>query len=181
MARIQASPDGTITGAPQPRAARPPRVSVQAQDFDIAAEIGALADGRAGIGGIGCFIGKVRDRSAGRPIASMELEHYPAMTVRALEQIAAEAGRRWSLLGCTVIHRIGELRPGDNIVLVLAAAPHRQSALDATSFLIDWLKTRAPFWKKERFANGEESWVDARAEDDTAAARWQGASHDRRP
>ena len=111
----------------------------------------------------------------------MELEHYPAMTIPALERIAAEAGRRWRLLGCTVIHRVGDLRPGENIVLVLAAAAHRQSALDATSFLIDWLKTRAPFWKKERFADGEEAWVEARADDDAAAARWQDPSHDHHP
>jgi molybdopterin synthase catalytic subunit len=151
------------------------------RDFDVGAEIRALSEDHADIGGIGCFIGKVRDQSAGHPIASMELEHYPAMTVPALERIAAEAGRRWGLLGCTVIHRIGDLRPGENIVLVLAAAAHRQAALDATSFLIDWLKTRAPFWKKERLAGGGEVWVEARTEDDAAAARWQDPSHNHEP
>jgi molybdopterin synthase catalytic subunit len=154
------------------RPSRAPRIRVQSQDFDLAFEIRALTDGQADIGGIGCFVGKVRNQSGGHSVASMELEHYPAMTLRELERIAAEATQRWSLLGCTVIHRIGHLRPGENIVLVLAAAAHRQSALDATGFLIDWLKTRAPFWKKERFADGEEVWVEARAEDDAAAARW---------
>jgi molybdopterin synthase catalytic subunit len=100
------------------------------------------------------------------------LEHYPGMTERALEAIAAEAEARWSLLGCTVVHRVGRLLPGEGIVLVLAAAAHRQAALEATGFLIDWLKTRAPFWKKERFEGGEEAWVDAREEDEAAARRW---------
>jgi molybdopterin synthase catalytic subunit len=102
----------------------------------------------------------------------MTLEHYPGMTERAMARIAAEAERRWALLGCTLIHRVGPLHPGDNIVLVLAAATHRQPALDATAFLIDWLKTRAPFWKKERFTDGAETWVDAREDDEAAAARW---------
>ncbi|MBV8400374.1 MAG: molybdenum cofactor biosynthesis protein MoaE [Acetobacteraceae bacterium] len=160
-----------MTGLTEP--APPARVRVQEQDFDVAAEMDRLTAGHAGVGGIGCFVGKVRDSSGGHPIESMELEHYPAMTIRELERIAAESMRRWSLLGCTVIHRVGQLRPGDNIVLVLAAAAHRQSALEATGFLIDWLKTRAPFWKKERFETGAEAWVEARAEDETAAARWQ--------
>ncbi len=94
------------------------------------------------------------------------------MTERAMAAIAAEAEARWGLLGCTLLHRVGRLRPGETIVLVLAAAAHRQAALDATAFLIDWLKTRAPFWKKEAFADGAEAWVAARAEDDAAAARW---------
>jgi molybdopterin synthase catalytic subunit len=148
------------------------KVSVQREAFDIGAEVAALTSGRADVGGIGCFVGTVRDHSGDRLIAAMRLEHYPAMTIRALERIAAEAERRWSLFGCTVIHRVGDLRPGESIVLVLAAAAHRQAALDATGFLIDWLKTRAPFWKKERFADGEETWVEARNEDDAAAARW---------
>jgi molybdopterin synthase catalytic subunit len=102
----------------------------------------------------------------------MTLEHYPAMTVRAVTGIAEEAERRWNLLGCTVIHRVGRLAAGENIVLVLAAATHRQPALDATAFLIDWLKTKAPFWKKEEFADGESTWVQARGADNAAAARW---------
>jgi molybdopterin synthase catalytic subunit len=147
-------------------------IRVQREDFDLAAETRALTAGRTDIGGIASFIGTVRDSAAGRPIAEMTLEHYPGMTERAMASIAAEAGRRWELQGCTLIHRVGPLRPGDNIVLVLAASPHRQAALEACAFLIDWLKTRAPFWKKERFGDGREAWVAARDEDDAAAARW---------
>jgi molybdopterin synthase catalytic subunit len=102
----------------------------------------------------------------------MTLEHYPGMTERAMGRIAAEAEQRWQLLGCATIHRVGRLIPGETIVLVLAAALHRQAALEATTFLIDWLKTKAPFWKREEFADGEATWVAARAEDDTAAERW---------
>jgi molybdopterin synthase catalytic subunit len=148
------------------------RISVQDGDFDIGAEFAALTAGRTDIGGIGCFVGTVRG-DAGEGVAAMTLEHYPAMTERAVTRIAEEAERRWQLLGCTVIHRVGRLTAGENIVLVLAAATHRQPALDATAFLIDWLKTRAPFWKKEEFADGGATWVEARAADDAAAARWQ--------
>jgi len=147
-------------------------IRVQAGDFDLGAECAALTAGRTDIGGVGSFIGTVRDSAQGRPIVSMTLEHYPGMTERAMAAIALEAERRWDLLGCSLVHRVGELRPGAQIVLVLAAAPHRHAALEATSFLIDWLKTRAPFWKKERFTDGTEHWVDAREADDTAAARW---------
>jgi molybdopterin synthase catalytic subunit len=148
------------------------RISVQTADFDIGAEFAALTTGRTDIGGIGCFVGTVRS-TAGDPVAAMTLEHYPAMTERAIARIAAEAESRWQLVACTVIHRVGRLAAGENIVLVLAAASHRQAALEATAFLIDWLKTKAPFWKKEAFAGGEASWVEARAADDAAAARWQ--------
>jgi molybdopterin synthase catalytic subunit len=147
-------------------------VRVQQKDFDIGAEFAALSAERTDIGGLGCFVGTVRETAKGRKLVSMTLEHYPAMTERALAGIAAEAESRWPLLGCTLIHRVGTLRPGDNIVLVLTASAHRQAALDAAAFLIDWLKTRAPFWKKERFAEGDETWVEARAEDDAAAAKW---------
>jgi molybdopterin synthase catalytic subunit len=148
------------------------RVAVQAADFDVGREMAALTAGRTDIGGIGCFVGTVRATAGGRPITAMTLEHYPAMTERAMAAIGAEAEGRWGLLGCTLIHRVGRLRPGEGIVLVLAAAAHRQAALEATAFLIDWLKTSAPFWKKESFADGTEAWVTARAEDDRAAARW---------
>ena len=104
------------------------------------------------------------------------LEHYPGMTERAMAAIADAAQARWELLGCTLVHRVGRLRPGENIVLVLAAAAHRQAALDATAFLIDWLKTRAPFWKKEAFAGGGEAWVEAREADEQAAERWSGGA-----
>jgi len=149
-------------------------VRVQAAAFDLAAEFAALSGGRTDIGGVGCFVGTVRDTAHGRPITAMTLEHYPGMTERAMAAIAAEAEARWQLLGCTLVHRVGTLAPGAPIVLVLAAAAHRQAALDATAFLIDWLKTRAPFWKKEQFADGAEAWVAAQEADDQAASRWDG-------
>jgi molybdopterin synthase catalytic subunit len=147
------------------------RISVQTADFDIGAEFAALTGGRGDIGGVGCFVGTVRSNAQDR-VAAMTLEHYPAMTMRAITAIAEEAERRWDLHGCTVIHRVGRLVAGENIVLVLAAAAHRQPALDATAFLIDWLKTKAPFWKKEEFGDGVSGWVEASAADDAAAARW---------
>jgi molybdopterin synthase catalytic subunit len=146
-------------------------IRVQEVDFDAAAEISALTAGHTDIGGIGCFIGTVRDTGP-RRLAALVLEHYPAMTEPAITRIVAEATRRWPLLGCTVIHRVGRLVPGANIVLVLATSAHRQAALDATAFLIDWLKTKAPFWKKEEFADGDGAWVAARDTDEAAAARW---------
>ena len=148
------------------------RIVVQETDFDTGAEIARLAAGRTDIGGIGCFVGTVRSEAGGRAIAALTLEHYPAMTEPALARIADEAARRWDLLGCTLIHRVGRLRPGENIVLVLAASAHRQAALEATAFLIDWLKTKAPFWKKEAFADGHEAWVAAREADEAAAEQW---------
>lgn len=151
-------------------------VRIQTQDFDIGAEIGALTSGRTDIGGIGCFVGTVRaDPKAGSHVTGMTLEHYPGMTERAIERIVSEAEERWPLKGCTVIHRVGPLQPGENIVLVIAASSHRQAALDATSFLIDWLKTKAPFWKREDLQSGAGAWVDAREEDDAAADRWKRA------
>jgi molybdopterin synthase catalytic subunit len=148
------------------------RIKVQTEDFDIGGEFAALTAGRTDIGGIGCFVGTVRNTALDQHVAAMTLEHYPAMTERAISRIVEEAERRWQLLGCTVVHRVGRLVAGDNIVLVLAAAAHRQPALDATAFLIDWLKTKAPFWKKEEFADGGGAWVQAREADDAAAARW---------
>jgi molybdopterin synthase catalytic subunit len=149
-------------------------IKVQTEDFDVSAEIVALTAGRADIGGIGCFVGTVRAdaRNVGSKVIGLTLEHYPGMTERAISNIADQAAEKWPLLGCTVIHRVGPLRPGENIVLVVAASSHRQAALDATAFLIDWLKTKAPFWKREDFADGEGAWVDAREADDAAAARW---------
>lgn len=147
-------------------------IRVEARDFDVGAEFAALSADRTDIGGVGCFIGTVRDSAQGRTVTAMTLEHYPAMTTGALARIAEEAERRWNLLGCTIIHRVGRLYPGETIVLVLAAAAHRQAALDATGFLIDYLKTRAPFWKKEEFADGGAVWVDAREDDEAAATRW---------
>ena len=148
------------------------KVLVQAEDFDIGAEFAAMSAGRTDIGGLGCFVGTVRAAHTGPAIDALTLEQYPGMTQRMLEKIAVEAERRWALLGCTVIHRHGTMQLGENIVLVLTASAHRQPALDATSFLIDWLKTKAPFWKKEHIAGGDAQWVEARASDDAAAARW---------
>lgn len=148
-----------------------PAVRVQPHAFDLGAELAALTAGQPGIGGIGSFVGVVRDDPA-HSLASLTLEHYPGMTERAMAAIAAQAAARWSLLGCTVLHRVGRLVPGDPIVLVLAAAAHRHPALEATAFLIDWLKTRAPFWKRECFTDGTERWVDARGSDDDAASAW---------
>lgn len=147
-------------------------IRVQAEDFDIGAETLALSSGRVDIGGLANFVGVVRGTAHGRPIVSMSLEHYPGMTERALAAIAEDATQRFSLQGCTLIHRIGTLAPGETIVLVLAAAAHRQAALDGCAYLIDWLKTRAPFWKKERFEDGAEAWVDAREDDEVAASKW---------
>ncbi len=148
-----------------------PSVQVQAAPFDTGAAMAALLDGRTDVGGVGCFVGVVRDDPA-RPLQHLVLEHYPGMTEAAMAEIAAEACRRWSLLGCILVHRVGALPPGAPIVLVLTAAAHRGAALEATAFLIDWLKTRAPFWKHEQFADGTAQWVEARGADDAAAARW---------
>ena len=157
------------------------RIRVQTEDFDAGAELAWLAAGRTDVGGIGCFVGTVRGGVGGRALAALVLEHYPAMTERALGQIVAEAERRWALLGCTVIHRVGRLEPGANIVLVAAASAHRADALEATAFLIDWLKTKAPFWKREEFAGGGAEWVAARETDAAAADRWTEAAAGGRP
>ena len=147
-------------------------IRVQSAPFDPGAEMTTLLAGRVDIGGLASFLGVVRNTAAGRPIVALTLEHYPGMTERALANIAAQAEQRWPLLGCTIIHRIGRLTPGDPIVLVLAASPHRQAALDATAFLIDWLKTEAPFWKQEQFATGETTWVEAEEQDRRATTKW---------
>jgi molybdopterin synthase catalytic subunit len=148
------------------------RVLVQDAAFDLAAETAALTAGRADVGGVASFLGVCRGDDG---LVAMVLEHYPGMTERAIARIAAEAEARWPLTGCTVIHRTGRILPGEPIVLVLAASAHRAAALEACAFLIDWLKTKAPFWKREEFAAGTERWVAAKAEDDAAAARWAGA------
>ena len=144
-------------------------VRVQEAPFDFAAESAALTAGRTDIGGLASFVGLCR---ADDGLAALVLEHYPGMTERAIARIAAEACARWPLSGCTVIHRVGRLTPGAPIVLVLTASTHRAAALESCAFLIDWLKTGAPFWKREEFAGGGERWVEAKAEDDAAAARW---------
>ena len=150
-------------------------VRVQEAAFDVAAEMAALgaACGDA-VGGIGCFVGVVRGDpgGSGRRLQALTLEHYPGMTERAIVGIALQAEQRFALLGCTVLHRVGRLPVGEGIVLVLAAAPHRGDALEATGFLIDWLKTKAPFWKRQEYDDGSSDWVEARAADDAAASRW---------
>jgi molybdopterin synthase catalytic subunit len=146
-------------------------VRVQADDFDLSEETASLLARCPQAGAVGSFLGVVRSTEA-HAIQALLLEHYPAMTQPALEAIAAQARQRFALLGCTLIHRHGRLLPGDKIVLVLTAALHRQPALEATAFLIDWLKTKAPFWKKEFLTDGTAEWVGARTQDDEAAARW---------
>jgi molybdopterin synthase catalytic subunit len=145
------------------------RIQVQEALFDMAAESTALTAGRTDVGGVASFLGVCRGDDG---LAAMVLEHYPGMTERALGRIAAEAEARWPLTGCTVIHRVGRILPGEPIVLVLTASAHRAAALESCAFLIDWLKTKAPFWKREEFADGDARWVAAKNEDDAAAARW---------
>lgn len=142
-------------------------VSVQEADFDVGAEIAALSAGGVDAGAVASFVGLVR----GGSINAMTLEHYPAMTEKALDDIVAEARRRWELLGVRVIHRVGRLLPGDRIVLVVVSSTHRQAAFAACEFIMDYLKTQAPFWKCEETAAGSR-WVDARESDDLALQRW---------
>jgi len=146
-------------------------VRVQQQDFDIGAEIAAFRRADPGIGAIASFIGLVRDFNDDVAIAGMTLEHYPGMTEKALAGIIAEAKQRWDIIDALVIHRIGELRPLDQIVLVVVSGAHRHAAFAACEFIMDYLKTQAPFWKKERTPQGAR-WVEARASDDRAAERW---------
>lgn len=147
-------------------------VRVQAEDFDIAAEIRALRAGRSDVGAIASFIGVMRDFNEGSGVTELTLEHYPGMTEKALQGIVDEARARWPLQDALVVHRIGRMQPADQIVLVVALSAHREAALEACAFIMDYLKTRAPFWKKERTPAGER-WVEARESDDRAAGRWQ--------
>lgn len=146
-------------------------VSVQEADFDPGAELATLGASRRDIGGLVSFVGLVRDLNQGEGILDMTLEHYPGMTEKALEEIVQQALTRWPLLGWRVIHRVGRLLPGERIVFVAVAAAHRGAAFQACEFIMDYLKTRAPFWKKESTPEGGR-WVDARDSDDTAALRW---------
>jgi len=146
-------------------------VSVQVDDFDVGAEIDALSDGRTDIGAVVTFTGLVRDMAGGEEIADMELEHYPGMTEKALASIEAEANTRWDLQASRIIHRYGKLAPGAQIVLVATASPHRGDAFEAAEFIMDFLKSRAPFWKKEGTIGGGK-WVDARDADEDALNRW---------
>ena len=147
-------------------------IRVQENDFDVGAEIAALTAGRTDIGAIVTFTGTVRDTAKGEPITEMTLEHYPGMTEKELERIEAEAQARWPLQASLIVHRYGTLQPGENIVLVITASAHRHAAFEAAEFLMDYLKTHAPFWKKEAGPEGAR-WVDARESDDQANERWQ--------
>lgn len=150
-------------------------IAIRNQPFDPWQELreyeqhGGPAAGASGAAAV--FVGTMRDLNEGDRVHGMTLEHYPGMTEKAIAEIEAEALRRWPLSACLIIHRFGRLAPGDNIVLVATAAPHRHAAIEACQFLIDWLKTKAPFWKLEETEQGAQ-WVDARESDDTAAARW---------
>ncbi len=146
-------------------------IRVQGEDFDPAGELDALIGGRTDIGAVVTFCGLVRDLVDGAPLTAMTLEHYPDMTEKALAAIEAEARERWPLNASLVIHRHGRLLPGDRIVYVVTASAHRRAAFEANMFLIDWLKTKAPFWKQEETATGAK-WVEAREADNDAAARW---------
>jgi len=159
-----------------------PRVTVRTEDFDLSAEVAALRAGDAGVGGVVAFVGTVRDRhlSHGEPagsIRAMELEHYPGMTESAIEAMIDEAARRFEIRAARVIHRVGMLQPLDQIMMVAVSAAHRGQAFQACEFLMDYLKTQAPFWKKEETASGAR-WVDARSSDDAALARWGIAAGD---
>lgn len=147
-------------------------VRVQQQDFDVSAELAAMRRDNPKIGAIASFVGVVRDVNEGDAVATMSLEHYPGMTEKAITEIIDQARGRWEVLDALVIHRVGTLRPTDQIVLVIVASGHRGDAFAACEFIMDYLKTRAPFWKKEITPQGER-WVDARATDDAAAQRWE--------
>lgn len=148
-----------------------PRVSIQTEDFDLGAEVAALRAGDAGVGAVAAFVGTVRDRNEGLGISSMELEHYPGMTERAIEAMIDDALFRFDIRAVRVIHRVGALQPLDQIVLVAVTSAHRGQAFQACEFLMDYLKTQAPFWKKEHTPEGAR-WVDARVSDDDALKRW---------
>jgi molybdopterin synthase catalytic subunit len=146
-------------------------IRIQEADFDIAGEIAALTKGRTDIGAVVSFSGICRDDEKGEAIAALTLEHYPGMAEAEIARHAETAMSRWPLAGLSVVHRVGRITPGENIVLVLTASKHRQAAFQAAEFLMDYLKANAPFWKREESAKGT-SWVDARSHDDAAAARW---------
>ena len=151
-----------------------PRVRVQHEDFDVGRELAALRAGDAAVGAVAAFIGTVRERSGDASVATtrMELEHYPGMTERAIEAMIDAAQQRFDIRGARIVHRIGALAPGDQIVLVVVSAAHRGDAFAACQFLMDYLKTQAPFWKKEHRPDGSAVWVDARVADDAALERW---------
>jgi molybdopterin synthase catalytic subunit len=148
------------------------KISIQLEDFDVSTELQLLRKNLPGIGGINIFVGTVRDTHQGNEVQSMELEHYPGMTEKALQEIVAQAKTRWDVLNATIIHRVGKLQPTDQIVLVAVASTHRGDAYAACEFMMDYLKTSAPFWKKEHTPDGSR-WVDARTSDDERLKKWQ--------
>jgi len=148
-------------------------VKVQAEDIKVGAELAELTEGNTAIGGMTSFVGLVRDLGGGAALKAMTLEHYPGMTEKMLRAIEAEANERWPLEASLIVHRYGRLEPGDRIVLVATASAHRQAAFDSCAFLIDWLKTKAPFWKLEETDNLGARWVEAKQSDDQAADRWK--------
>ena len=148
-----------------------PRVSIQTEDFDLSREIAVLRHENKGVGAVCSFVGTVRDRNEGDQVASMELEHYPGMTEKAIEAMIDEAQQRFDILGARVVHRVGLLRPQDQIMMVAVVSAHRGQSFQACEFLMDYLKTQAPFWKKEQTPDGAR-WVDARVSDDAALGRW---------
>jgi molybdopterin synthase catalytic subunit len=147
-------------------------VLVQHEDFDVSSELALLRQDNNQVGAIASFVGLVRDINDGLGVSRLELEHYPGMTERSIEKIVSQAAERWALLGATVIHRIGRLSPADQIVLVAVSSLHRGESFAACEFIMDYLKTQAPFWKKELTSSGER-WVDARTSDHSAARRWE--------
>ncbi len=153
-------------------------IRVQEEDFDVGAEVERLTAGASGSGAVSCFVGLVRDLSDGESVSAMTLEHYPGMTERQLAKIEEEAHARWPLEAVLVIHRYGRLEPGERIVFVGTASAHRRAAIDACSFLIDWLKTKAPFWKLETTSAGDR-WVDADPADTEAEERWAASADER--
>jgi molybdopterin synthase catalytic subunit len=149
-----------------------PTIRVQTEDFDLSHECARMRAGSRKIGAIASFVGVVRDLNEGDDVAAMTLEHYPGMTERALEKIVADASTRWDVIDATVIHRVGTMHPTDQIVLVIVASKHRGHAFEACEFIMDYLKTDAPFWKKEKTASGTR-WVEARSSDESARERWK--------
>ena len=147
-------------------------VRIQTEDFDVGAELAAVRKNNAAIGAVATFVGLVRDANEGDTVSEMTLEHYPGMTERSIEEIIGQARGRWDVIDARVVHRVGSLRPADQIVLVIVASGHRGDAFAACEFIMDYLKTRAPFWKNERTSHGTR-WVDARVTDDIASERWR--------
>jgi molybdopterin synthase catalytic subunit len=148
------------------------KVLIQEPDFDAGAELAALGAANPAVGGVACFVGRVRDMNAGSGVTGLFLEHYPAMTTRSITEIVEQAGKRWQVMDATVIHRVGQMHPLDQIVFVGVASGHRGDAFAACEFIMDFLKTQAPFWKKETTPGGDR-WVEARASDEAATDRWK--------